>query len=57
VRTAAYRGLRRLAEILDQRGGVAGGVTAPTNPPAPQLRRARPAGVTQPNTPALKDMR
>lgn len=53
VRTAAYRGLRRLAEILDQRGAAA----APASPSTPPLRRARPAGVTQPNTPALKDMR
>lgn len=56
VRTAAYRGLRRLAEYLDEAPADVG--APPAQPGAgPAIRRARGMGVTQPNSPALKDMR
>jgi RNA polymerase sigma-70 factor (ECF subfamily) len=48
VRTAAYRGLRRLAELLDE--------SMAATPPVPRGTRGT-VRVTQPNAPALKDMR
>jgi RNA polymerase sigma-70 factor (ECF subfamily) len=54
VRTAAYRGLRRLAELLDEAQAA-----APPARPSADERFPAPARrpVTQPNAPALKDMR
>jgi RNA polymerase sigma-70 factor (ECF subfamily) len=49
VRTAAYRGLRRLAEILDGQGDRA--ARPSTRTPSP--RQANHTGVTHPNAPAL----
>ncbi|MEV4557088.1 RNA polymerase sigma factor [Kitasatospora sp. NPDC049285] len=52
VRMAAHRGLRRLAKVLEQTGGAAGGV-----PRREAAKKISAQGVTPAQVPTLKDMR